>query len=176
MTRDLARRYSTSYSLEYSREYQTTRQVRDDELDIKDLHAIGIGQFELNRKHIHSPGTRKVFFADTDVMTTKLYTKLYLSEEEYQKIEPVFDFYIALQEWALIIVLPPTTHYIDDGFRDMSMADQESRMKMHQMFLDELAAQGLMDKTVVLTGESFQQKYEEAHRLVDEILADGKDN
>lgn len=49
-------------------------------------------------------------------------------------------------------------------------------MKMHQMFLDELAAQGLMDKTVVLTGESFQQKYEEAHRLVDEILADGKDN
>ena len=176
LTRDLARRYSTSYSLEYSREYQQTRQVRDDELDIKDLHAIGIGQFELNRKHIHSPGTRKVFFADTDVMTTKLYTKLYQSKEDYEKIAPVFDYYISLQNWALILVLPPTTKYVDDGFRDMSMADIESRQKMHQMFLDEIKYHGLEDRMVVLKGESFQEKYEEAHRLVDEILADGKDN
>lgn len=176
LVRDLARRYSTSYSLEYSREYQTTRQVRDDELDIKDLHAIGIGQFELNRKHIHSPGTRKVFFADTDVMTTKLYTKLYALPEDYEKIAPVFDYYISLQTWALIIVLPPTTQYVDDGFRDMSMADQKARLDMHQMFLDEIKYQGLEDKMVVLKGDSFQEKYEEAHRLVDEILADGKDN
>ena len=176
LVRDLARRYSTSYSLEYSREYQTTRQVRDDELDIKDLHTIGIGQFELNRKHIHSPGTRKVFFADTDVMTTKLYTKLYAPKEDYEKIAPVFDYYISLQTWALIIVLPPTTNYVDDGFRDMSMADEKARLDMHQMFLDEIKYQGLEDRMVVLKGESFQEKYEEAHRLVDEILADGKDN
>lgn len=176
LVRDLARRYSTSYSLEYSREYQSVRQVRDDELDIKDLHAIGIGQFELNRKHIHSPGTRKVFFADTDVMTTKLYTKLYSSPEDYEKIAPVFDYYISLQTWALIIVLPPTTQYIDDGFRDMSMADNKARLEMHQMFIDEIKYQGLEDKMVVLSGESFQDKYEEAHKLVDEILADGKDN
>lgn len=176
LTRDLARRYSTSYSLEYSREYQTTRQVRDDELDIKDLHAIGIGQYELNREHIHSPGTRKVFFADTDVMTTKLYAQLYLKPEEFEKIEPVFDFYISQQTWALIILLPPTTHYVDDGFRDMSQADNESRLKMHQMFIDEINKHGLSDVTVVLEGDSFQEKYEEAHRLVDQILADGKDN
>lgn len=176
LVRDLARRYSTSYSLEYSREYQSTRQVRDDELDIKDLHAIGIGQFELNRKHIHSPGTRKVFFADTDVMTTKLYTKLYAPPEDYEKIEPVFDYYISLQSWALIIVLPPTTRYVDDGFRDMSMSDEKARQDMHQMFLDEIKKQGLEEKMVVLQGESFQEKYEEAHKLVDAILADGKDN
>lgn len=176
LTRDLARRYSTSYSLEYSREYQTTRQVKDDELDIKDMHAIGIGQFELNRKHIHSPGTRKLFFADTDVMTTKLYTKLYVDESSYEKIAPVFDYYISLQTWALIIVLPPTTNYVDDGFRDMSQADEESRQKMHKMFLDEIEAQGLSSVTKVLKGKTFQEKYDEAHELVNEILADGKDN
>ncbi|TDM07690.1 AAA family ATPase [Macrococcus lamae] len=176
LTRDLARRYSTSYSLEYSREYQTERQVKDDELDIKDLQAIGIGQYEVNREHIHSPGTRKVFFADTDVMTTKLYSKIYLSEEDYAKIAPVFDFYISQQTWALILLLPPTTTYVDDGFRDMSQADVESRNKMHQMFLDELEQKGLMERTVVLQGESFQKKYEEAHRLIDELLAEGKDN
>ncbi len=177
LVRDLARRYSTSYSLEYSREYQTTRQVPDDELDIKDLHAIGIGQFELNREHIHSPGTRKVFFADTDVMTTKLYTKLYAKEEEYKKIEPVFDYYISLQTWALIIVLPPVTEYVDDGFRDMRLSDEQQRQDMHQMFLDEIKAHGLENVTKVLdSGGDFYEMYTKAHELVDEVLADGKDN
>ncbi|KAA1038383.1 AAA family ATPase [Macrococcus equipercicus] len=160
LTRDLARRYSTSYSLEYMPDFLTERLVREEELDIKDFHEIGIGQYEHNRRHIHSPGTRKVFFADTDVMMTKLFAKSHLSEQDFNHVAPVFDFYISLQTWALIIVLPTA----------------ESGDEMYELMLAELDSQQLRDRTVILEGMDYYEMYEEAHRLVDELLADGRDN
>src|SRR5699024_11476500 len=59
LTEDLARRYSTSFSIEYAGKYFEEHQLKTPDLDAKDFHAIGIGQFELNRKHIHSNATRR---------------------------------------------------------------------------------------------------------------------
>ncbi len=159
LTRDLARRYSTSYSLEYLPDFLKERLVEEQELDIKDFHEIGIGQYEHNRYHIHSPGTRKVFFADTDVMMTKLFAESHLDEEDFNQLVPVFDFYISLQTWALIIVLPPTEE--DSSYERM---------------LDELSRQQLTHSVVTLEGLNYQEIYEAAHQLVDALLADGRDN
>lgn len=163
LVKDLARRYSTSHSIEYRKEYFKQHQVFDS-LDVKDFHAIGIGQFELNRQNIHSPATRKAFFADTDVMTTKAHTKIHEQNREFEQLNKVFDYYIKLQNWALIILLPPN--------EDCSEKDK----RVHEVLIKEINAQGLNDITYQLNGHSYRDIYQEAHKLVDEVLKDGKDN
>ncbi|WP_271400225.1 AAA family ATPase [Salinicoccus roseus] len=170
MVQDLARRYSTSYSIEYAKTYCREHRIADDELDVKDFHAIGIGQFENNRRHIHSPGTRKVFFADTDVMTTKVNMKRYADGEEFNRLKSVFDYYIHLQHWSLILVLPP------EAPKDEAAVHVGDKNEIHQMIMEELELHDLMSITHILDGDSYRDRYQEAHRLVDEILKDGKDN
>src|SRR5699024_9125484 len=164
---DLARRYSTSYSADYVKTYLCDNKIENDELDVKDFHAMGTGQFESNKKNIHSPETRKVFFADTDVMMTKTHMKMYADGEEFNQLKTVFDYFIQLQNWSLILVLPPT------GNQDVHTSYNQ---KMHEMILHEIADQQLNDLTHILDGESYREQYQEAHTLVDEILKTGKDN
>ncbi|SOC42183.1 AAA family ATPase [Salinicoccus kekensis] len=163
LVKDLARRYSTSYSVEYKKEYLKAHQVGEDELDAKDFHAIGIGQFDLNRRHIHSPATRKAFFADTDVMTAKVMTQLSDSNEASRKLYEVFDYYIQLQNWALILLLPPAD-------------DDEYGHTLYRALKDEIAHNNLTAVTRELKGDSYRDIYREAHSLVDGMLAEGKDN
>src|SRR5699024_6921191 len=165
LVQDLARRYSTSYSTEYAKEYRASQHVAADELDVKDLHAVGIGQFENNKRNIHSPGTRKVFFADTDVMMTKIYMKMHAVGDEFHQLKSVFDYFIALQNWSLVLVLPPRE---GDG--------SEYSATMHQMILEELEQQELKDVTHILEGESYRDQYQEAHSRVDQIHKDVKEN
>lgn len=163
LVQDLARRYSTSYSIEYKKEYLTMHQVRPDELDAKDFHAIGIGQFDLNRRNIHSPATRKVFFADTDVMNAKVLTKISASRETTKKLYDVFDYYIQLQNWSLVLMLPPSN-------------DDEYGTTIYNELIDEIESNNLTNITHELKGASYKDIYQEAHSLVDNMLAEGKDN
>lgn len=163
LVKDLARRYSTSYSLEYKKEYLKAHQVSEDELDTKDYHAIGIGQFDLNRRNIHSPATRKVFFADTDVMTAKVMTRLSDSNESSRRLYDVFDYYIQLQNWALILLLPPAS---GDHHGDV----------LYQALKKEIRDNGLVSVSHELKGDSYRDIYFESHSLVDGMLAEGKDN
>lgn len=163
LVKDLARRYSTSYSTEYKKKYLKDHQVGGDELDAKDYHAIGIGQFDLNRRHIHSPATRKVFFADTDVMTAKVMTQLSDSSEASRKLYDVFDYYIQLQNWALILLLPPAD-------------DEAYGHTLYQALKREIESNGLTHLTHELKGHSYRDIYQEAYSLVDGMLAEGKDN
>lgn len=163
LVKDLARRYSTSHSIEYRKEYFEKHQI-EDILNAKDFHAMGIGQFELNRQNIHSPATRKVFFADTDVMTTKIHTKLHDEHNDFHQLYDVFDYYITLQNWALILVMP------------LSDTADDKNHKLYTSLLEEIHRQGLDDITHRLSGESYRDIYQEAHALVDNILKDGKDN
>ncbi|GAB3067616.1 AAA family ATPase [Salinicoccus sesuvii] len=169
MVQDLARRYSTSYSTEYTKAYCEEQHITEDELDVRDFHAIGIGQFENNRRHIHSPGTRKVFFADTDVLTTKVKMKMYADGEEFNRLKSVFDYYIHLQHWSLILVLPPEAS--EDNQAVVSYGKT-----VHDLIIKELEQQGLTPLTHILEGASYRDRYQDAHRLVDEILKEGKDN
>ncbi|WP_020006884.1 AAA family ATPase [Salinicoccus albus] len=167
LVQDLARRYSTSYSADYVKTYLSDNKIENDELDVKDFHAMGTGQFEVNKKNIHSPETRKVFFADTDVMMTKIHMKMYADGEEFNQLRAVFDYFIQLQNWSLVLVLPPA------GDQDVHASYNQ---RMHEMILQEIEDQQLNDLTHILDGESYREQYQEAHTLVDEILKAGKDN
>lgn len=159
---DLARRYSTSYSVEYAKEYFDENQLQAPDLDAKDFHAIGIGQFELNRRHIHSNATRKVFFADTDVLTAKVHNML-ADHGEQNYVNQIFEHYIKLQTWNLILILPPkqgASQYDNDFYR---------------VLLEQLEQYNLMKNTVLLN-DTYQKNYLTAHSLIDDILEEGKDN
>lgn len=159
---DLVRRYSTSYSVEYAKEYFNEHQLKAPDLDAKDFHAIGIGQFELNRRHIHSNATRKVFFADTDVLTTKVHNML-AHHDERDYVNQIFEHYIKLQTWSLILILPPSP--------DASEYDNT----FYRLLLEQLEDYNLMGSAVILN-DTYQNNYLYAHSLIDDILEEGKDN
>lgn len=159
---DLARRYSTSYSVEYAESYFEAHQLKTLDLDAKDFHAIGIGQFELNRRHIHSNATRKVFFADTDILYTKVHNML-AGHDEKDYVNQIFEHYIPLQTWSLIFIMPPA--------ENASNYDLE----FYEVLMSQLEHYNLMENAVILN-ESYQQNYLRAHTMVDKILDDGKDN
>lgn len=159
---DLARRYSTSYSVEYAKHYFDEHQLKSADLDAKDFHAIGIGQFESNRRHIHSNATRKVFFADTDVLTSKVHNML-AAHDSKEYVNQIFEHYIELQTWSLILILPPKT--------DASEYDKE----FYRVMLEQLKHYKLIERAVILN-DTYQENYLHAHSLVDDILEDGKDN
>lgn len=168
LTKDLANYYNTSYSLEYAREYEITHNVLDEELDIRDLTNIGIGQFEQNKAHISSPACNKIFFADTDVMTTLNYLEQYNpNDHKYKAVESIFDGLIQRQEWDLILFLQPDIEYIDDGFRDMSHSNQQFRNDFNEVFRERLEKYNL--DYVELVG-NHEKKFSTAIKYCDLII------
>lgn len=159
---DLARRYSTSYSIEYAASYFDEHQLKSPDLDAKDFHAIGIGQFELNRRHIHSNATRKIFFADTDVLYSKVHNML-ADHDQQEYVNQIFDHYIKLQTWSLILIMPPA--------EDSSDYDQ----KFYTLLLEQLDHYNLMNNTVILD-DTYLNNYLRAHALIDKILEERKNN
>ncbi len=168
LTIDLARYYNTSFSLEYAREYEERYNVLDDELDIRDLTNMGIGQYNQNKEHIYSPACNKIFFADTDVMTTMNYLQYYMHDDpQMGDVKNIFQGLIDKQNWDLILFLQPDTEYKDDGFRDMTHSSYEFREKFNQIF-----KQTLIDNNLdfhMLHG-SFNDKFLNAKVLCDKLL------
>lgn len=176
LVRDVARALDAPYTDEYARRYEYIYNVRDEELRLADLHNMGVGQFNNNRDAITSPSNRGLMFADTDTMVTKCYTKQYLPQTEFSEVETIFNYYIEKQKWALIFVIPPITKYVNDGFRDMTHADDEYRQEMHEMFMAELAEHHLMDKVRYLTGETFYDRYIEMLDYINVYLKEHYDS
>lgn len=169
LVKDLAMYYSTAYSEEYARHYQIKYNVTDEELDIRDLNNIGLGQYKLNKQHIHSPANNGIFIADTDVMTTYNYLTYYCQDQAYfEEIKNIFKVYIAKQEWDLIIFLKPDIEYVDDGFRDMTAASPQVRLEFHEYFrqtLDEFNCQYLE------IGGTYEQRFNQSKNCINKLLA-----
>lgn len=176
LVKDIARSLGSPFSEEYAREYEEESNIRDEELTANDFHYLASGMFKNNQEAIQSPANNGIVICDTDVSVTKVYAQYYLTEEEYQALVPTYDLMIAKQKWDLILVVPPVTQYVNDNFRDMSYSDEDSRWKMHQMFLDEIEANGLTDKVRLLDAEfddegqydrqGFHSRYQQARNII----------
>lgn len=168
LTKDLANYFNTTYTLEYARHYEEKYNVLDEELDIRDLTNIGIGQFNINKKQISSQATNKIFFADTDVMTTSVYLTKYNSKDtQYESVNNIFSGLIDKQEWDLILFLQPDTEYVNDGFRDMNHASNEIRKEMNYLFREKLISENL--EYTELKG-TFLEKFKQAVQLCDNLV------
>lgn len=154
LVRRLARSISAPFSEEYAREYEEISNIDDDELDMQDYARFITGQYDANSKEINSPANPGIVFLDTDAIVTRVYAKLYLSDADFQELEPLFQKTIADEKMDLILVIPPITKYVDDGFRAMEW--EASRYEFHDELMRQLEEFDLLDKLVILDDEGSQ--------------------
>ena len=173
LAKDLARFYDAPVSLEYAREYQIRNNVRDDELTPKDYYYLLLGQYDQTSKLIDSSANRGLVIADTNSLVTKGYYDYYMEVEGPETsmtdtFDNLFVSILAKEKWDLILFVQPIGSYVDDGFRDMTMADEEIRNSFSN-HLDHLRLQYLSDIPTAYLGQDYLGNYEEAKRVIDTI-------
>ena len=167
LVRDLGRYYSCPVSLEYSRHYQTRYNVRDEELTDKDYNYLLTGQYRQTSNLIDSAINRGLIIADTNATVTEAYYNYYIGKQS-SSFHSLCSDTVKNEKWDLIIFVLPTGSYVDDGYRDMSMADEEVRLAFTQL-LRELVERNHQDTTVAYIGGSYAENYSRAIQLIDGI-------
>ena len=173
LAKDLARFYDAPVSLEYAREYQIRNNVRDDELTPKDYYYLLLGQYDQTSKLIDSSANRGLVIADTNSLVTKGYYDYYMEVEGPETsmtdtFDNLFVSILAKEKWDLILFVQPIGSYVNDGFRDMTMADDEIRNSFSN-HLDHLRHQYLADIPTAYLGQDYLGNYDEAKRVIDTI-------
>lgn len=159
LVKDLARTYNAPCSLEYAREYQEKYNVRDDELDTNDYIHLLTDQYAQTADMIDKGQHSGLVFADTNSTVTKVYIDYYLkdtiSQKEFDMLDRLYQVTQAREKWDLIFLILPKSDYVDDGFRDMTMAETTTRDWFTKHLLKLL--QPFKDKIVIL-GENSDSK------------------
>ena len=177
LVKDLARTYNAPCSLEYAREYQEKYNVRDDELDTNDYIHLLTDQYAQTAEIIDNGQHSGLIFADTNSTVTKVYIDYYLkeniSQEEFDMLDRLYQVTQAREKWDLIFVILPKSNYVDDGFRDMTMADNRTRDWFTKHLLNLLSP--FKDKIVILGENSdsdsfFADNYHYAKKAIKERL------
>lgn len=173
LAKDLARFYDAPVSLEYAREYQIQNNVRDDELTAKDYYYLILGQYAQTSKLIDSSANRGLVIADTNSLVTKGYYDYYLKdsgeqEDETATFDNLFASILIKEKWDLILFVEPIGHYVNDGFRDMTMADDQIRQDFSS-YLEELRQQYLPEVPLIRLSSDYLGNYQAAKVAIDAI-------
>lgn len=174
LAKDLARFYDAPVSLEYAREYQIQNNVRDDELTAKDYYYLLLGQYAQTSQLIDSSANRGLVIADTNSLVTKAYYDYYLQDEggateDGTTFDQLFASILAKEKWDLILFVQPVGAYVNDGFRDMSMADQAIRQNF-SAHLEELRQQYLPQIPVKYLENDYLGNYQQAKSEINQIF------
>ena len=167
LIKDLGRIFNAPVSLEYARYYQGVHNVRDDELDTNDYIRLFAYQNHQTSNIIDSGSHSGIVFVDTNATVTMAYVDYYLkdviSEEEYQALNLSYKVAVSKEKWDLIVLIPPKSAYVNDGFRDMSMSSQDIRDDFTNHLIELLKRDGFEDKLLILDSEPdtfFLENYE----------------
>lgn len=175
LVKDLARIFNAPYSLEYARQYEIENNVTDEELVGYDYVHFMAGQYEQTSKIIDNGSHTGLVFADTNSTVTKAYYDYYekdAPESERQLMEHLYEATVYREKWDLILFIMPRGKYVDDGFRDMTMADQNIRDEFSNHMLNLFERFG--DKIVILDSDNAEhfyiENYEKAKATIKEQL------
>ncbi|MGT2846498.1 AAA family ATPase [Streptococcus massiliensis] len=173
LAKDLGRFYDAPVSLEYAREYQIQNNVRDDELTAKDYYYLLLGQYAQTSQLIDSSVNRGLVVADTNSLVTKGYYDYYLKEDasqldERQTFDHLFLSILSKEKWDLILFIKPNGSYVNDGFRDMTMADEKIRADFSN-YLEQLKEQYLPDIPLVYLASDYLGNYQAAKAAINQI-------
>ncbi|MBY5035597.1 AAA family ATPase [Streptococcus gallolyticus] len=167
LARDLGRYYSSPVSLEYSRYYQQHYNVRDDELTGRDYNYLLTGQYRQTSDLIDSDSNRGLVIADTNSTVTQAYYDYYIGKTSTSFHSLCADT-AKSEKWALILFILPTGSYVDDGFRDMTMADESIRQAFTELLKD-LVMRNHPDTPIHFLDGSYAGNYQRAIELIDTI-------
>lgn len=175
LVRRLARSINAPFSEEYARTYEIEHSLKDEDLTVADYVSFFEGQDRVNCDEVKNPSNQGIVFFDTDAIVTKTYASRYLPEDSRPDWEPVAELYIKREDPDLILVIPPATDYVDDGFRNMDWADD--RWKFHTELMENIEKAGLADRVVILDAKGgrddaggFYARYSQAKKAVGDRL------
>ena len=173
LAKDLGRYYDALVSLEYAREYQIKNNVRDDELTPKDYYYLLLGQYDQTSKLIDSSVNRGLVIADTNSLVTKGYYDYYMETENQgdlsgETFDNLFASILAKEKWDLILFVQPVGSSVNDGFRDMTMAEDHIRHSFSQ-HLDQMRERYLATIPLVYLSSDYLGNYETAKEAIDAI-------
>lgn len=174
LVKDLGLFYSAPTSLEYAREYQTTNNVRDDELTAKDYFYLLDGQYAQTSKAIDSKENKGLVIADTNSTVTKAYYDYYLDDSssdtdlDIKAVEHLYKSLVTKEKWDLILFVQPTGEYVDDGFRDMTMADEQIRQAFTDYLL-QITKENHKDTKLIFLDEDYLGNYNKAIKEIEII-------
>lgn len=100
-------------------------------------------------------GNTHGLFLQTPTQRSLIYIDYYLKENisqgEFDLLDRLSQVTQAREKWDLIFVILPKSNYVDDGFRDMTMADNRTRDWFTKQLLDLLS---LFKDKIVILGEN----------------------
>lgn len=177
LVKDLGRLLNAQISLEYAREYQTKYGVKDFELDVQDFVRLFVDQYAQTSDVIDEGNHSGVIIADTNSAVTMAYVEHYLkgsiSDKEYNMLSNLFESTLDKEQWDLVLLVAPCSDYVDDNFRDMTMAEQSIREKFTQTLI-QLMSDKFKDKLFILESKNketfFIDNYNKAKKLITEQL------
>lgn len=155
LIKKLAIHYATDFVEEYGRTY--TAISGTDNLTGEDFENITEGHRKLVEKALTKGN--KVLFVDTEAITTKIFSKMYLGEDfESNKIgEAIFT-----QYFDLYLLLDVDVPWVDDGTRDFPEGRQEH--------FDRIKAELDIKKIpYVVIGGNYQERFEKSVKEVDKL-------
>lgn len=139
LVRRLARAINAPFSEDFSKMYQSQMGLSQAELERVDYARIVSGQYEANLRELQSQANQGIVFFDTTILMTRVLSRIYLSEADQLALAPLFEAASGQLTSDLILVLPPPL-------------DETNLLQMtcHTALMQQLAADNLMDKVVLL--------------------------
>ena len=166
MVTRLSKLFDAPIAVEYAREFEENRNVDDDELTAFDYQRLILSKFAQNEQALASDANHGIVFLDTDAMVTKTYVERYLPVEEAVRLDSTFDMVIQQERPDLVLVIPPVTEYVDDGFRAMQWASD--RYKFHETLMRVIRESPYADRVVMLDDRTFAERDAHAIRVIGE--------
>jgi len=133
-------------------------------LDELSFLEIAIGQYRSTEEHLKSPKVNRVFFADTDVLTTLIYSEMFLGEK-VKLIKPMLEAIIKKQNFDLIILLTPEVKWFADGTRTND--DTILRQKIHNNFKKRLEDHAL---PYIEIGGDYLSRFNDSKAEINKLL------
>jgi NadR type nicotinamide-nucleotide adenylyltransferase len=152
MARQLAEEYQTVFVPEVSRDMVFTNDFsRDDitQIGYAQTAAVQAAEQEANR----------ILFCDTDLITTQIYSSVYLDE-----VPPVLFELEQQVQYDQYVLLDIDVPWIADGLRDLG----DRRQEMMDRFRNELNRRSIPYK---LVSGSFSERIEQVRKIADELLS-----
>lgn len=151
LARRLADRYQTDFVPEVSREMISSNSFTREDI-------IRIGREQTARVQDKMMTANRVLFCDTDLITTAIYSDIYLHEVPEEL--PALEKQVHYDQYFLFDIDVP---WVADGLRDLG----SKRSEMYKRFKDELEARGI---PYVSLGGSYEERERKIIAVVDALL------
>ena len=166
LTVSLARHYNTCYLEEVGREL-SARSGTDEWMLPQDFTEILLQHKAKQLQMI--PHAYRVFFEDTNCLTTLFYID-FLEGEEKEKNRRLAEAVSVLNEYDLVLLLGPDVDFVQDGDRSLEIA--ANRRKYTELLRRICKEHGLQ---VTEVNGDYEERYRTAVELVDHLLEDSHD-